>query len=95
VEKESESENKGVKWKRFDINSTNFITNTFNYLWQGLEPQETIRGRSIIYVQTYFDQLFRGHKKQFSDQFLELNNKWMIEIGSNTCDTHISIFFGW
>jgi hypothetical protein len=49
--------------------------------------QLTTRGQSIINVQIYFDQLFRGHKKQFSDQFLELDNKWMIEIGSNTCDT--------
>jgi hypothetical protein len=49
------------------------------------------RGQSIINVQIYFDQLFRGHKKQFSDQFLELDNKWMIEIGSKTCDTHISM----
>jgi hypothetical protein len=35
----------------------------------------TVRGRSIINVQVYFDQLFRGHKKQFSDQFLVLDNK--------------------
>jgi hypothetical protein len=34
-------------------------------------------------------QLFRRHYKQFSALFLELDNKWMIEICSNTCDTHL------
>jgi hypothetical protein len=47
-------------------------------LWRAFgltETSQTFRGQNIIYVQTYFDQLFRGHKKQFSDQFLELDNE--------------------
>jgi hypothetical protein len=43
--------------------------------WIQINLQFTDRGQSIINVQIYFVQLFRGHKKQFSDQFLELDNK--------------------
>jgi hypothetical protein len=38
-------------------------------------------------------QLFRRHKKQFSALFLELDYKWMIEIYSNTCYTHLLLVF--
>jgi hypothetical protein len=48
----------------------------------------------VLYVAICFKaKLFRRHKKQFSALFLELDNKWMIEICSNTCDTHLLFVF--
>jgi hypothetical protein len=44
---------------------------------------------SVICGYPHFKQLFRRHKKQFSDLFLEFDNKFMIEIYSNTCDKHL------
>jgi hypothetical protein len=56
----------------------------------------TTRFLSAICGYPHLKQLFRRHKKQFSDLFLELDNKLMIEICSNTCDTHLLlVFFDW
>jgi hypothetical protein len=39
---------------------------------------------SVICGYPHLKQLFRRHKKQFNDFFLELDSKWMIVICSNT-----------
>jgi hypothetical protein len=59
---------------------------TENLIW-------TTRFLSVICGYLQLKQLFRRHKKQFSDLFLELDNKFMIGICSNTCDTHLLLYF--
>jgi hypothetical protein len=47
----------------------------------------------VICGYPHLRQLFRRHKKLFSNLFLELDNKWTIETCSNTCDTHLLLVF--
>ena len=57
------------------------------------QTKPVIRCLSVITNQLRFEQLYRRHKKLFSDKILELNKKRMIRICSNTRHTHILITF--
>jgi hypothetical protein len=47
----------------------------------------------VLYVAICFKATFNETQKQFSALFMELDNKWVIEICSNTCDTYLLLIF--
>jgi hypothetical protein len=70
--------------------SKNKSKNCFCVSWKvGLDEDSHI-ATWVLYV-----AILIRHKKQFSDLFLDLDNEWMIEICSNTCDTHLLLVFYW